>query len=92
MVTLRLPLLVIRGDNRVMVVTNMSKSDEKWLDTHYLQEIEDERVCHDLEGWEDRPTTTFHAHTAAPWAEGEVTDADRAVAAAIRDRVKRLRG
>ena len=75
-----------------MVVTEMSTSDEKWLDTRDLHDLERDRSLYDLEGWEDRPVMTFSGHVMTPWVDGEVTDADRAVAAAIRDRIKRLRG
>jgi len=66
----------------------MTETDEKWLDLLYLRELEHTRLILDLDGWVETPVVTFSAGVGAAWVEGDVTDSDRGIAAAIRERVR----
>ena len=66
----------------------MTQTDEKWLDEQELRELETNRAILDLDGWAETPVVTFSAGSGAGWVEGDVTDEDRSVAAAIRERVR----
>ena len=66
----------------------MTITDEKWLDGLFLYELESYRAILDLDGWAEAPVVTFSAGSRAGWLEGDVTDEDRSLAAAIRERVR----
>jgi len=66
----------------------VTETDEKWLDEQELRKLESNRAILDLDGWAETPVVTFSAGCGAAWVEGDVTDSDRSVAAAIRERVR----
>ena len=70
------------------MVCIMTQTDEKWLDEQELRELETNRAILDLDGWAETPVVTFSAGHGAGWLEGDVTDSDRSMAAAIRERVR----
>ena len=66
----------------------MTQTDEQWLDALDLLRLEADRRIFDLYGWAETPVVTFSAGHGAGWIEGDVTDSDRSLAAAIRERVR----
>ena len=70
------------------MVCIMTQTDEKWLDERYLAELDYHRTLYDLDGWLEVPVMTFAGRNQAGWLDGEVTDSDRSLAAAIRERVR----